>query len=47
MPNFFALEVPADGMGTLKIKEGFFELPKDPGLGINVDGSKFERSRIA
>lgn len=47
MPNFFALEVPSGGMGTLKIKDGFFELPKDPGLGINVDGSKFERSRIA
>lgn len=47
MPNFFALEVPEGGIGTLKIKDGFFELPKDPGLGINVDRSKFERSRIA
>jgi len=47
MPNFFALEVPEGGIGTLKIKDGFFELPKEPGLGINVDRSKFERSRIA
>jgi len=47
MPNFFALEVPEGGIGTLKIKDGFFELPKDPGLGISVDRSKFERSRIA
>jgi galactonate dehydratase len=47
MPNFFALEMPEDGIGSLTIRDGFFELPKGPGLGIDVDRSKFERGRIA
>jgi galactonate dehydratase len=46
MPNFFAFQIPASGIGSLTLSNGFFELPKAPGLGITVDKSSFERNRI-
>lgn len=47
MPNFFVLQIPGSGIGTATIRDGFFELPKGPGLGITVDKTSFERNRIA
>jgi galactonate dehydratase len=47
MPNFFALEVPAFGVGQTAIRDGFFELPKVPGLGVTVDNKEWEGSQIA
>jgi galactonate dehydratase len=46
MPNFFILQIPDSGPGSTIIRDGFFELPKGPGLGITVDTSQWERSRI-
>ena len=47
MPNFFVLQVPNSGPGSAVIRNGFFELPKGPGLGVTVDTSNMERNRIA
>jgi galactonate dehydratase len=47
MPNFFALQIPDSGTGGAIIRDGFFELPKGPGLGVSVDTKNWERSRIA
>jgi galactonate dehydratase len=47
MPNFFILQIPGSGLGSATIRDGFFELPKGPGLGITVDTKSFERNRIA
>jgi galactonate dehydratase len=47
MPNFFVLQIPGSGIGSTIIRDGFFELPKGPGLGITVDKTSFERNRIA
>lgn len=46
MPNFFAFQIPASGLGSATLRDGFFELPKAPGLGITVDKSSFERNPI-
>jgi galactonate dehydratase len=43
MPNFFALQIPDSGTGGANIREGFFELPKGPGLGVTVDTKEWER----
>lgn len=47
MPNFFVFQIPDSGAGSAIIRNGFFELPKGPGLGVTVDKSKIERNRIA
>jgi len=47
MPNFFIFQLPASGAGSLVIRDGFIELPKGPGLGIEVDTKNWERNRIA
>jgi galactonate dehydratase len=47
MPNFFVLQIPDSGVGSAIIRDGFFELPKGPGLGITVDVKEWERNRIA
>jgi len=47
MPNFFIFEVPRSGVGATIIRDGFFELPKGPGLGVQVDTKDWERNRIA
>lgn len=47
MPNFFVLQIPDSGVGSAVIRDGFFELPKGPGLGISVDTTQWERNRIA
>ncbi len=47
MPNFFVFQIPDSGVGSAIIRNGFFELPKGPGLGVTVDTSKWERNRIA
>lgn len=36
MPNFFILQIPGSGPGSAVIRNGFFELPKGPGLGVTV-----------
>jgi galactonate dehydratase len=45
MPNFFIAQSPA-GVGSAP-QDGFFALPKGPGLGIEVDEKTFEGNRIA
>jgi len=45
IPNFFILQTP--GAGRAVIKDGFFELPKGDGLGVEVNETELERSRIA
>lgn len=47
MPNFFILQIPDSGPGSAIIRNGFFELPKGPGLGVTVDTNQWERNRIA
>jgi galactonate dehydratase len=46
VPNFFIAQSPSRDAGTT-VRDGFFELPKGPGLGITVDEKTFERNRIA
>jgi galactonate dehydratase len=46
VPNFFIAQSPGGDAGTT-LRDGFFELPKGPGLGITVDEKTFERNRIA
>ncbi len=45
MPNFFIAQSPP-GIGAAP-QDGFFALPKSPGLGIEVDEKTFEGNRIA
>ena len=46
MPNFFIAQSPSSGAAAAP-RDGFFELPKGPGLGIDVDEKTFEGNRIA
>jgi galactonate dehydratase len=45
VPNFFIAQSPNAGAGTT-VRDGFFDLPKGPGLGITVNEKTFERNRI-
>jgi galactonate dehydratase len=47
MPNFFVLQVPDSGAASNAIDDGFFELPKEPGLGIAIDPKQWEGNKIA
>jgi galactonate dehydratase len=44
IPNFFIVQLPT---GSATPREGFFELPKGPGLGVEVDETTLERNQIA
>ena len=46
MPNFFIAQS-VNAPGRALPRDGFFELPKGPGLGIEVDARSFEGNRIA
>jgi galactonate dehydratase len=46
IPNFFIAQSPTGGVGAT-LSDGFFDLPKGPGLGITVNEKTFERNRIA
>ena len=46
MPNFFIAQS-VNAPGRLLPRDGFFELPKGPGLGIDVDEKSLEGNRIA
>jgi galactonate dehydratase len=46
MPNFFIAQS-SNAPGAQMPRDGFFELPKGPGLGIDVDEKSFEGNRIA
>lgn len=46
IPNFFALRVPASGTAHGPIRDGFFDLPTAPGLGVTVDTKAWERYQI-
>jgi galactonate dehydratase len=46
MPNFFIAQS-SNAPGAQMPRDGFFELPKGPGLGIEVDEKSFEGNRIA
>lgn len=45
MPNFFIAQL-SNAPGAQQPRDGFFELPKGPGLGIDVDEKSFEGNRI-
>jgi galactonate dehydratase len=47
IPNFFIVQLPNAGPGSATPREGFFELPKGPGLGVEVDETTLERNQIA
>ena len=46
IPNFFILQLPRPLAGA-RLKDGFLELPKAPGLGVDVNEAELERNRIA
>ncbi len=46
VPNFFIAQAPSPSGGAT-LHEGFFELPKGPGLGIAVDEKTLEGKQIA
>jgi galactonate dehydratase len=46
MPNFFIAQSPNSAVGAAP-RDGFFDLPKGPGLGIDVDEKALEGNRIA
>jgi galactonate dehydratase len=46
IPNFFIAQSP-DGQVGATLRDGFFDLPKGPGLGTTVDEKALERNRIA
>lgn len=47
IPNFFVVQLPNPGAGSAVLRNGFFELPKGSGLGVEVDDKEFERNRLA
>jgi galactonate dehydratase len=47
IPNFFIFQIPGSGVLSATIRDGFFDLPKGPGLGITPDKAALERNRIA
>jgi galactonate dehydratase len=46
IPNFFIAQLPNSGAGSATPQAGFFELPKGPGLGVDVDEKALERNQI-
>jgi galactonate dehydratase len=46
IPNFFIVQLPNSGAGSATPQAGFFELPKGPGLGVDVDEKALERNQI-
>jgi galactonate dehydratase len=46
IPNFFIVQLPNSGAGSRTPRDGFFELPKGPGLGVEVDEKALERNQI-
>jgi galactonate dehydratase len=47
MPNFFILQIPDSGLSGAAIQDGFLELPKGAGLGVDVNTKQWEGNRIA
>ncbi len=47
IPNFFIVQLPTSGAGSATLRDGFFELPKGPGLGVEVDETELGRNEIA
>jgi galactonate dehydratase len=47
IPNFFIVQLPSAGAGAARPIDGFYELPKGHGLGVEVDEKSLERNRIA
>ena len=45
IPNFFIAQLPRSESASLQ--DGFFELPKGPGLGLSVEDKELERNPIA
>jgi galactonate dehydratase len=46
IPNFFIVELPNKGAGSATPHDGFFALPKGPGLGVDVNDKELERNQI-
>ncbi len=47
IPNFFIVELPNTGAGSATPHNGFFALPKGPGLGVEIDEKALERNQIS
>jgi galactonate dehydratase len=47
IPNCFIVQLPNSGAGSAMPRDGFFELPKGPGLGVEVDEKSLERNQIS
>ena len=47
IPNFFIVQLPGAAAGSVTLQNGFFELPKGPGLGVDVDEKELGRNEIA
>ena len=45
IPNFFIVQMPGSE-NQVKLRDGFYELPKAPGLGVEIDEKDVERNRI-
>ncbi len=46
IPNFFIVELPNAGAGLSTPHDGFCALPKEPGLGVDVNEKELERNQI-
>ncbi len=47
IPNFFIAQLSSSGAGSAPLRDGFFELPKGPGLGVEIDEKELGRNEIA
>jgi galactonate dehydratase len=47
IPNSFIVQLPNSGPGAATPHEGFFALPKGPGLGVNVDENALQGKQIS
>jgi galactonate dehydratase len=47
IPNAFIVQLPNSGLGTAMPHDGFFALPKGPGLGVEVDESALQGKQIS
>src|SRR6202453_3638690 len=46
IPNFFIVELPNTGAGSVNLHDGFCALPNGPGLGVDVNEKELERNQI-
>ena len=47
IPNFFIVQLPRSDAISATLRDGFYELPKGPGLGVEVDEAELGSNEIA